>query len=654
MKRINHRLLSSTMHLYRYITAFAFALALTATPLYAQSSIMERLDQGLVAVPTPDGIFLSWRLLATDAPDTAFNLYAIDDAGRKKRLNNTPIDGPTWFLDKQNKDNPPKAYEVCPIIKGKDGTPTKALWFNDHDGEHPYLSIPLQTPEGYGPNDASVADLDGDGEYEIILHQAGTTHDNSHSGMTDPPIFQAYELDGSLLWQINLGINIRDGAHYTQFLVYDFDCDGKAEFVCKTADGTTDGVGNVLGDKNADYRDEGGRILKGPEYLTVFDGLTGKALDTVKYIPGRHPDTDNPTGDQLKAVWGDNYGNRSDRFLAAVAYLDGKHPSMVFCRGYYTRSVLAAFDFENGKIKHRWTFDSASGSDRDRAFAGQGNHNISVADVDDDGKDEIIYGSMAIDDDGRGLWSSGWGHGDALHVSDMDPKRKGLEVFVPHESSSQYGAYAVAYFDARTGRPIWGVVGSKDIGRGVAFDVDPRFPGYEMWASSGIGGLYNARSAERDDKLGPRGKEVSSKRPGMINFGIWWDGDPLREMLDGNHIDKWNWQTESTDRMLTATGATSNNGTKATPTLSGDLLGDWREEVILREEDGNAIRLYTTTIPTDIRLFTLMHDRQYRLAIAWQNVAYNQPPHPSFFLGHDMDQPDWPDITTPGRRGRMR
>ena len=627
----------------------AAAAALTCVavgPIVAQP-VMERLDQGLVAVPSEQGVFLSWRLLATDGASAAYNLYRVDRDGQRVRLNEQPIDGPTSYLDADGRADQLSHYEVVRLVDGKESAGNRSLLLSESDGQHPFLRIPLQTPEGYTPNDASVGDLDGDGQYELVLHQVGVSHDNSHSGVTDPAILQAYELDGSLIWEINLGRNIRDGAHYTQFMVYDFDGDGRAELACKTADGTTDGQGMVLGDADVDYRDEGGRVLAGPEYLTVFGGQTGAALDTVKYIPGRHPETENPTGDQLKAVWGDGYGNRSDRFLAAVAYLDGQRPSMVFCRGYYTRSVLAAFDFADGKIKHRWTFDSASGSPRDARYAGQGNHNLAVADVDDDGKDEIIYGSMAIDHDGRGLYSTGWGHGDALHVSDMDPKRDGLEVFVPHESPGSYGNYAVAYYDAKTGRPIWGVQGDKDIGRGAAFDIDPRFPGYEMWASSGIGGLYNARSGTRDSKLGPRGKEVSSSRPGSINFGIWWDGDALRELLDGNHIDKWNWNTESTDRLLTAEGASSNNGTKATPTLSGDLLGDWREELILREDDGSALRLYSTSIPTDIRLFTLMHDRTYRLAIAWQNVAYNQPPHPGFFLGHDMKQPEWPQIQVP-------
>jgi rhamnogalacturonan endolyase len=280
-----------------------------------------------------------------------------------------------------------------------------------------------------------------------------------------------------------------------------------------------------------------------------------------------------------------------------------------------------------------WTFDSDDGTPGNRDYRGQGNHSVAVADVDADGFDEIVYGAAVIDHDGKGLYSTGRGHADALHVSDMDPARPGLEVFSPHETPAMYGPNALDYRDAMTGKLICGVEATGDIGRGVAMDIDPRYPGYEFWGSGGTGGLYNVRQCEPNEEKGPRAKEISRNKPRQINFGVWWDGDLLRELLDGTTISKWDWQRETTQTLLSPEGVAANNTTKATPVLSGDILGDWREEVIWRSADNSELRIYTSTIPTEHRLPTLMHDRQYRLAIAWQNVGYNQPPHPSFYLG---------------------
>lgn len=621
-------------------------LVLTATSALAQRQ-MEHLGRGVVALVQEDGgVFVGWRMLGTDRYAVAFDIYRATGDQPAVRLNGRPVDDVTFWIDREADLSQSNAYSVRAITGARDDAVSEPFVLPAQTPARPYLELPLQTPSGYTPNDASVGDLDGDGEYEIVLHQAGRAKDNAHAGMTDPPILQAYKLDGTLLWQINLGINIREGAHYTQFLVYDLDGDGRAEVVCKTADGSVDGAGKVIGDASADYRNDQGRILAGPEFFTVFDGLTGAALATADYIPPRHPDTHSPSPDQMKQVWGDGYGNRLDRFNAAVAYLDGRRPSFVLARGYYTRTVLAAFSFRNGKIEHEWTFDSASGRGDDHRYGGQGNHNLSVADVDGDGRDEIVFGSCVIDHDGDGLYTTGWGHGDAIHVANMDPNRPGLQVVIPHESPAQYGPNALACFEARTGKLILGVEGNRDIGRGVAFDIDPRFPGFEMWASGGTGGLYNINHTRPDRENGPRGAEVSTRRLGSMNFGVWWDGDPLRELLSGNQITKWNWEAEREDRILTAEGCSANNGSKATPTLSADILGDWREEVIWRADDGQALRIYTTTIPTQHRFYTFMHDPHYRLSIAWQNVGYNQPPHTSFFVGHDMRQPPRPRIIT--------
>ena len=587
---------------------------------------MEKLGRGVIAVDLGSGkIYIGWRLLTTEPNNIGFNVYK-----NHSRLNDQPIMQSTNFVD--NNGSVHSAYTVRAVIEGIEGKPSSPAKVWDRN----YLAIPLQTPEGYRPNDASAGDLDGDGVYDIVLHQAGRGADNARAGRTDPPILEAYKLDGTFLWRIHLGRNIREGAHYTQFMVYDLDGDGCAEVACKTADGTVDGKGKVIGEADANWINRDGKILDGPEFFTIFDGLTGAALVTTDYIP--------PRGDV--GVWvgiggnggNDTTGNRVDRFLACIAYLDGTRPSVVMCRGYYGRSVLAAWDYRDGELTSRWVFDTHdSHYPGYKEYAGQGNHNLSVADVDRDGKDEIIYGSMAIDDDGTGLYSTGLRHGDAMHTSDLDPARPGLEVWGIHENERPIPGYengfGAAMFDAADGKIIWGKDEGIDVGRGVAADIDPRYWGAECWGGSG--GLYTCKG----EPIGPR--------PRSQNFLCWWDGDLLRELLDRNRIVKWNWQNGSEDVLLMAEHCTSNNGSKATPALSADLFGDWREEVMWRTRDGKELRIYTTTIPTNYRFVTLMHDPQYRLSIAWQNVAYNQPPHVGFYLGAGITAPRSPDELSP-------
>jgi autotransporter-associated beta strand protein len=636
------------------ILLMSFLAAEWARPALMQQpsrppSLMEELGRGVVAVrSTATEVFVSWRLLGTDLPETAFNLYRATGGGAPSRLNVSPLTGATHFVDTTADLNQANEYFVRPIVFGLEQAAGASFTLPAAAPVRQYLRLPLQTPPGgatpageaytYSPNDASVGDLDGDGEYEIIVKwDPSNAKDNSQSGYTGNVYLDAYKLDGARLWRIDLGRNIRAGAHYTQFQVYDLDGDGKAEVACKTADGTIDGLGVVIGDPAADYRNSAGYILEGPESLTIFSGQTGAALATASYVV--------PRGEV--SAWGDNYGNRVDRFLAGVAYLDGQRPSLVMCRGYYTRAVIAAWNWRDGTLSNVWTFDTGHNGSTNQyaAWRGQGNHNLSIGDVDDDGKDEIMYGASAVDDDGTGLFSTGLGHGDAIHMSDMDPDRPGMEVFQPHESPGSYGPNAAEFRDARTGALIFGVQASGDIGRGLALDVDPRYRGYEMWASGSTGGMYTAQQSAPNAVLGPRGVQIASGKP-SINFGVWWDGDLLRELLDGTTISKWNWLAGNTTNLLSDAGIASNNGTKATPALSADLFGDWREEVIWRETGNNALRIYTTTATTTHRIYTLMHDRQYREAIAWQNTGYNQPPHPSFYLGDGMAPPPAPNIVT--------
>jgi len=590
---------------------------------------MENLDRGVIVVRTDsNSAYIGWRLLGTEPQDISFNLYR--QSGNKKpiKLNNSPITESTNFVDKSLNHSLDNSYFVKAINKGKELEASKAYILKAKSPIQQYINIPLKTPNGYTPNDVSVGDLDGDGEYELILHQTSRGIDSPSPGISGIPIFQAYKQNGELLWQINLGKNIREGAHYTQFMVYDLDSDGIAEFACKTADGTIDGVGKVIGDSSKDYRNLDkssgtyfGKILDGPEYFTIFSGKTGEALATTDYIPNRYPlNSWNGHGGNGQS---DSTGNRSERFLACVAYLDGVHPSVVMCRGYYGRSVLAAWDWRGGKLTSRWVFDSKDG---ENPFSGQGNHNLAVADVDNDGKDEIIYGSMVVNDDGNGLFSTGLRHGDAIHVGEFIPNRPGLQVFGVHEIEEGTTGPGAAIYDVKTGEILYKGAMNSDVGRGVAADIFPGNPGAEMWYS-GSNGLLNLKG----ERIG--------ENPTSTNFLIWWDGDLSRELLNRNRIDKYGFGT-----IFTAEGCMSNNGTKSTPALSADLFGDWREEVIFRTNDNKNLRIYTTTIPTKHRIHTLMHDPQYRLGIATQNVGYNQPPNTSFFLGTDMKKAKRPNI----------
>ncbi|WP_413374850.1 rhamnogalacturonan lyase [Paenibacillus taichungensis] len=598
------------------------SLGLGYTPVThaAGARQMEFLDRGVVAVKTGTGVFVSWRLLGTEGSNVSFNVYR---DGTK--VNASPITNSTNLQDASGTSS--SKYTVRAVVSGTEQAASAAasVWGNN------YLSVPLSVPAGgttpdgvaytYSANDASAGDVDGDGEYELIVKwDPSNSKDNSQSGYTGEVFIDAYKLNGTRLWRISLGKNIRAGAHYTQFMVYDLDGDGKAEVAMKTADGTKDGTGVVIGDASKDYRNSSGYVLSGPEFLTIFNGQTGKALSTVNYEPARGNVSD----------WGDNYGNRVDRFLAAIAYLDGERPSLVMARGYYTRTVLVAYNWRDGQLTKQWTFDSNTSGNS--GYAGQGNHNLSVADVDGDGKDEIVYGAMAVDDNGKGLYTTGLHHGDAMHLSDLDPDRAGLEVFQVHETASNAG---VEFRDARTGQLIWGIPTTKDIGRGMAADIDPRYKGAEVWAD---GGLYTAK-----------GQKIGTTLPSSTNFGIWWDGDLLRELLDSNRIDKWDYANSKTVNLLTASGVSSNNGTKSTPNLQADLFGDWREEVVWRTNDSSALRIYTTTAVTDKRIYTLMHDPVYRLGVAWQNVAYNQPPHTGFYLGDGMSTPPVPNIRYAGK-----
>ena len=596
------------------MTAGIIPTAVSPSHVFAKygtgQNIVEHLDRGIYAVKSGNGMFVSWRWNADDDDNAEFRLY------RDSQLIYTSTSGKvTSYQD--NNGNANSKYRVDTVVNGT-VVSSEDCHFNSGTN---YFDIPLNSPGSqYSPNDCCVGDVDGDGQYEIFLKwDPNNSQDNSKSGYTDNVYIDCVTLEGKTLWRVDLGKNIRAGQHYTQMCVADFDCDGKAELITKTADGTKDGTGKIIGDGSKDYRNGSGYILDGVEYMTLFDGQTGAALDTINFPV--------PRGDV--SAWGDKYGNRVDRFNSGIAYLDGVHPSAVYGRGYYTRMTVSAVDVVNGKLSVRWIFDS-NNKGSEGAY-GQGNHNLMAADVDNDGKQEICMGDCMIDDNGKLLWSSGKGHGDAMHLGDFIPERPALELWQCHE----HAPYGVTLFDASNGEVIFHYDADKDTGRCCADNVWAGNPGAEFWGARPVKSV-----------LDKNGKTIASLSPSM-NFLIYWDGDLEREMLSGTMISKMKSATQI-DYFFNADGCESNNSTKAVPCMTADLFGDWREELIMRTTDNKHLRVWCTTYQTDIRLTTLMHDPQYRAQNCCQQSAYNQPPHASFFLGTGYDLPERPNVTVLG------
>ncbi|KYF71975.1 hypothetical protein BE17_32190, partial [Sorangium cellulosum] len=595
---------------------------------------MEDLDRGVVAVKVSGGVYVGWRMFGYEYDPANPSAISYDVYRNGARVAN--VTNSTNYLDAAGTTS--STYAIKAVVGGaaQASSPAVATWGQT------YLRIPISAPAGgttpskcdnagesysYVANDASTGDLDGDGQYEIILKwDPSNAKDNSQAGCTGSVYLDAYKLDGRRLWRVDLGRNIRAGAHYTQFVAYDFDGDGSAEVAVKTAPGTKDGTGTALrrgpaasDDDAADYRNATGYVLTGPEYLTVFAGSNGAELATVAF--------DVPRG--TVSSWGDSYGNRVDRFLASAGFVSdlgtgqdaSGRPAILMARGYYTRATITAWRFRDGALSQIWKADSNANT----AYTGQGAHSMAVADVDNDGAQEVIYGASTIDSNGTRKCSTNFGHGDALHVSDFVLSRPGLEVFMPHEDGSKP---TFDIHDANSCAVLHqGPVTGADTGRGVAGDVSASNAGAEMWTNS-TGGLLSATS----------GSNVGSQ-PASANFLIWWDADELRELQNNTSITKYGGGS-----LLSCSQCSSNNGTKSTPTLTADLLGDWREEIVWRETDSSALRIYTTTNVTTRRIYTLMHDPQYRMQITSEQTAYNQPPHPSFHIGGGMAAPPRPDI----------
>jgi rhamnogalacturonan endolyase len=588
------------------MTGLKAAVTLGATLLLPAEATarrqMENLGRGMVAIHQGGGkVYVGWRLLGTDPQEIAFNLYRWTAGAQPVKLNAEPIAESTNFVDSGADLSQSTAYFMRPVLNGEELAPSAPFTLPASPPEQNYISIPLRTDLDYGGNHVAVGDLDGDGEYDFVVKRGSQDIDPSQSIASKNTFkLEGYKSDGAFLWRVDLGWNIEQGIWYSPFIVYDLDGDGKAEVITKIGEVDED----LDGDGKTDYRNPEGRVLSGPEYFVVIDGETGRIRARQNWIErGRVSD------------WGDNYGNRVNRNLMAVAYLDGERPSLIILRGTYTQMFAEAWNFRGGALTRVWRWERPAG--------GGGYHNLRTGDIDGDGKDELVNGSIAIDDDGAQMWITGEGHGDRMHMTDIDPDRPGLEIWYVQEAGPHFGAHLT---DARTGQVIWGIPPRGDVGRGTAADIDPNHKGLECWAS--VGELYNSKGGV----IGPR--------PSSVNFAIWWDGDLLRELLDGTSITK-----HDGGRLLAAQGSL---GSRNAPMGYGDILGDWREEVWYIYEN-KELRIYTTTIPAATRLYTLMHDADYRISVACEMVGYMQATQPSFYVGVDMDKPPPPAIRTPVR-----
>ena len=609
---------------------------------------VEKLDRGVSAAYTGNGVLVSWRLLATDNSETTFDLWRIRSDDDHTKLGTFTMKDASNYFDKDGTAT--DKYTIDAYVNGErtEYAQFSTNYSTKNSGQSgAYFDIATQTPPGgttpdgvaytYTENDCSVGDVDGDGQYEIIVKwDPSNSHDNADAGYTGNVILDCYKLDGKLLWRIDLGKNIRAGAHYTQFMVYDFDGDGKAEMICKTADGTKDGAGVVIGNGNADYRDTtpmklrngsyapSGRIISGPEYLTLFDGETGKALDTIDFQAARGE----------VSSWGDTWGNRCDRFTGCVAYLDGINPYACFGRGYYERTTMTTYKVENKKLKLNWKWDT--GTNKSVIGYGDGNHHCMAADVDQDGRQEIVIGSAVLNEDGTVLNATGLAHGDAMHIGDFDPSNPGLEIFQCLEDktspSGKDVGFGIILRDAATARVLYRETASGDTGRAICDNIVTGNGGAEMNGSHS-GNVYSCTGSHG---VVCEWKDITKWGQ---NFLVYWSDVLERAVMDRAMVDQY-----GKGRVFTGDGVEYNNYTKSNPCLTCDLTGDWREEIIMRKS-GGGLRVFTTTFESKYNIYTLMHNPQYRVQIASQNNGYNQPPHTDFYLDTtEYVRPEEPDV----------
>lgn len=617
----------------------------------------ENLNRGPVAVPAADGtgILISWRFLATDPEEISFNIYRDGVL-----LNSTPIRDRTNFLD--TTPLPDARYILSILQEGQEISREEIISWKQE-----YLELPVRqySRGNYIIDDASAGDLDGDGEYELVVRR--TPSDMELPSREAYPLIEAYKLDGTHLWTINIGPNEVNDIDIN-FLVYDFNGDGKAEVVTRSFELTTDALGHQNGDTDKDSRTnyeesiqkfpDRQYLSEGPEYLSAYDGETGAEIARTPLRPARDP----------LSEWSARYRDiprlikRASHHLLAPAYLNGTTPSIVYLRGAWDNVRMAAWDLQENRFDLLWELNTPP-EDREDNIYGAGYHSLAVVDVDFDGKDEILSGSFCVEEDGSPIYKTyagdeegnhvRLGHGDAFDVAKMEPDYNGYYVWACHETASLPAN--IELHDARTGQVLHGIPKDKDTGRSRAADIDPTYPGWEVWGSTGtplmtlagepIVSTWNKfqyRNPDGSNAVNPDGTNLKGSLP--MNFKVYWDGDLLSEFLDDTTVSKWNWNDQAVDILFSAEGCASNNGTKAVPCLTADLFGDWREEIVWKTKDNTALRIYSTAIPTSYKLPTLMHDITYREAVAWQNNHYNQPPNTSFYLGAETRRVPLPEV----------
>lgn len=629
---------------------------------------MEKLDRGLIAIKTDGGVYLSWRLFDNEDnifgsadKNVSFNVYR---DGKKI----SEVATKTNYVDSTVGTN----YSVAPVINGVEGEKCNPVTAYNNS----YFDIPLLKPDdetiydpsnnklatySFFPADCSTGDVDGDGEYEIIVKWTSHERDVGTPAYSGTVHLAAYKLDGTKLWKndIELGKNVYSSAHTLQFLVYDFDGDGKSEVICQTSLGSKDGQGKYVSNaaqtdeeikaitdkenSTADYRSSSGVITKGEEFLTVFNGETGAAMDTISLPTTR--------GSENGVDYGDDFGNRSNRFVSDIAYLDGEKPYAIYLRGYYfgrngkQRTSIAGISWDGTALSPTYRFDTQKGQegyyDGAYQYVGNGNHNCTVADVDNDGKDEFITDAlcMEVNDDNefRPKWCTYLQHGDALHIGNYDPTHTGFEFFTVHEDSGTNSLsgnditldFGMSVIDAETGNIMFHEGASDDTGRGVMANV-------------GAGGYYQIWSAKNSARQSNGGTDfttansLTGRNTPSMNFRIFWDGDLYDNLLNGANITDWNGRNMSNIFSAGNYDCVSINDTKANPSLQADLFGDWREEVVYPTSDGTALRVFSTTDTTDYKIKTLMQDPVYRSGVAAEQTAYNQPPHVGFYMGKEV------------------
>ncbi|MCS3253175.1 hypothetical protein NXX19_12145 [Bacteroides ovatus] len=612
---------------------------------------------------------ISWRLLKTDPSNVAFDIYKSVDGEMEVKLNEEPISNTTSWVDADIDVSKTNVYRVTLANQAEtlcDYT------FTSEMAEKFYHEIRLNmnVPDAsitYSPDDIQLGDLDGDGELEIVVKREPYDGANQGGWNNGSTLLEAYKMDGTFLWQIDLGINIRSGSHYTSYILYDFDGDGLCEIAFRSSEGTKFGDGKGITDAYGnvnDYRIRQtdavgwysgasinticGLIMEGPEYISICRGYDGREITRVDNIPRGGSGSKASRAKYWSEYWGDDYGNRMDSFFIGVAYLDGipdeatgvrtSNPSLIISRGIYHNWQVWALDLKGNKLETRWKFDTAEHSSK---WLSMCSHSFRVADLDDDGKDEILYGSAAIDDDGSELWCTGNGHGDCLCVGKFIKDRSGLQIVASFEEPGNYNGqghgYGCQVIDARDGGLITGhgAGSTTDVGRCIVADIDPDSPNFEYWSSLQEG-VFSCSGSGLVSSTYPTGIGGGV----LYNVAIYWSGQPTREMLDRACVVSYKEnpdvnKTNKTRLVYFGTYGSNdgNHSTKYNPCYYGDFLGDYREEVIMGSSDMKSIYIFSTNHPTEFRLPHLMTDHNYDMSQAMQNMGYNQGTNLGYYVG---------------------